>query len=134
MPNRLPWSVTATAGIPIARTVFTSGLTHTNPSTIENSVCTRKWMKSDTKRFPYNNWPWDNWPGNNQALEQLCFRAIGFKTISHRRIATPMLAARPQPLQRLKMIAGSVTFMARKAVTRVPFIQRDHGTVSGHLG
>src|SRR5690606_17806153 len=41
----LLWSVTATAGMPVVATDLASGLTRTNPSTNEYSVCTRKWTK-----------------------------------------------------------------------------------------
>ena len=39
-PNMLPWSVTATAGIPCSTAASTSGLTRAAPSSIEYSLWT----------------------------------------------------------------------------------------------
>src|SRR6478609_9700589 len=44
-PNMLPWSVTATAGIPCSTAASMRGLTRAAPSSIEYSLCTWRWTK-----------------------------------------------------------------------------------------
>src|SRR5688572_10094309 len=112
--NRLPWSVSATAGMPAPATASMSRGTRTMPSTSEYSVCSRKWTNA----------------GQPALATRDDMRGI---LPSHGRETLPVKPAGSDACQARQVVHRGITLVPLESVVRTQHGHAGHESVPGCL-